>query len=174
VTWDGPGNMADASNYVSLSTYVTIWHHHYPHLKVSRPTEDICEMCYRFANRHRHPAVHNRDTSMATNSTDDGNLFQLRHCCRPSLSYPSSLSSSSSSSSLFSLIAVIAPAAANAAVAFSASAVASVATAAADAAAVAAAAVAIAVAIAVAAATTIAATAAVVDCYVFVTPPAQF
>jgi hypothetical protein len=24
VTWDGPGNMADASNYVSLSTYVTV------------------------------------------------------------------------------------------------------------------------------------------------------
>jgi len=77
VTWDGPDNMADAPNYVSLSTYVTIWRHHYRHLKVSCPAGDIYEMCYRFANRHRHFAVHNRDTSMATNSTDDGNLFQL-------------------------------------------------------------------------------------------------
>ena len=62
-----------------------------------------------------------------------------------------------------------APAAANAAIAFSASAVVAVATAA-----TAAVAVAIAVAIAVAAATTIAATAAVVDCYVFITPPLNF
>jgi len=77
VTWDGPDNMADAPNYVSLSTYVTIWRHHYRHLKVSCPAGDIYEMCYRFANRHRHFAVHNRDTSMATNSADDGNLFQL-------------------------------------------------------------------------------------------------
>jgi hypothetical protein len=77
VTWDGPGNMAGAPNYVCLSTCVTMWHHHYPHLKVSHPAEDICEMCYRFANRHCHLAVHNRDTSMATNSTDDGNLFQV-------------------------------------------------------------------------------------------------
>ena len=76
VTWDD-NNMDDAPTYVSLSTYVTMWRHHYPHLKVSRPAEDICEMCYRFANRHRHLAVHNRDTSMANNSTDDGNLFQL-------------------------------------------------------------------------------------------------
>jgi hypothetical protein len=45
VTWDGPGNMADASNYVSLSTYVTMWRDHYPHLKISCPAEDICEMC---------------------------------------------------------------------------------------------------------------------------------
>ena len=59
------------------------------------------------------------------------------------------------------LIAVIAPAAANAAVAFSA-------------AAATAATVAIAVAIAVATATTIAATAAVFDCYVFLTPPLDF
>ncbi len=77
MTWDGPDNMADAPNYVSLFTYVTMWHHHYPHLKLSHPAEDICEMCHRFANRYRHLAVHNRDTSMATNSTDDGNLFQL-------------------------------------------------------------------------------------------------
>jgi hypothetical protein len=61
------------------------------------------------------------------------------------------------------------PAAANAAVAFSASAVVAVATAA-----TAAVAVAIAVAIAVAAATTIAATTAVIDCYVFITPPLNF
>ena len=65
-----------------------------------------------------------------------------------------------------------APAVANAAVAFSASAVVAVATAAT--AATAAVAVAIAVPIAVAAATTIAATTAVVDCYVFITPPLNF
>ena len=69
----------------------------------------------------------------------------------------------------------MAPAVANAADAFSASAVAAVAAAAAAAAAaVAAAAVVIAVAIAVAAATTIAVTAALVDCYVSVTPPLDF
>ncbi len=78
VTWDG-NNMDDAPTYIGLSTYVTMWRHHYPHLKVSRPAEDICEMCYRFANRHRHLAVHNSHTLLLTNSTDDGNLFQLMH-----------------------------------------------------------------------------------------------
>ena len=99
-------------------------------------------------------------------------MGSLRHRCRPLLSYPSS------SLWLLLLIAVMAPAVANAADAFSASAVAAVAAvaaaAAAAAAAIAAAAVVIAVAIAVAAATTIAVTAAVVDCYVSVTPPLDF
>ena len=69
VTWDG-GDMADAQTYVSLSTYVTIWCHHYTHLKESHPTEDICEMCYPFAKRHHHLAVHNSHTLLSTNSTE--------------------------------------------------------------------------------------------------------
>ena len=83
----------------------------------------------------------------------------LRHRCCPLSLYPSSSSLLSSFSLSSSLIVVIAPAAANAAVAFSASAITAVTAAT------------VAVAIADAAASTIAATAAVVDCYVFVTPP---
>ena len=30
----------------------------YPHLKVSRPVEDICQYCYAFCNRHRYLANH--------------------------------------------------------------------------------------------------------------------
>ncbi len=41
MTWDG-GDKADAQTYVSLSTYVTMWRHHYPDLKVSNLAEVIC------------------------------------------------------------------------------------------------------------------------------------
>jgi hypothetical protein len=39
-------------DYVTFSTYWSTWKTLYPHMKVSRPAEDICSYCYTFANRH--------------------------------------------------------------------------------------------------------------------------
>jgi hypothetical protein len=34
----------------SWSAYCTYWNNHYPNLKVRKPTEDICNRCYKFYN----------------------------------------------------------------------------------------------------------------------------
>jgi hypothetical protein len=48
------GKAVDSREYVSLTTYYYKWKQLYPHLKVSRPAEDICQYCYAFCNRHRY------------------------------------------------------------------------------------------------------------------------
>ncbi len=40
-------------DFVTFSTYWSKWKILYPHMKVSRPAEDICSYCYTFANKHR-------------------------------------------------------------------------------------------------------------------------
>ena len=52
------GKAVDSRAYVSLTTYYYKWKQLYPHLKVSRPAEDICQYCYAFCNRHRYLANH--------------------------------------------------------------------------------------------------------------------
>jgi len=52
------GKAVDSREYVSLTTYYYKWKQLYPHLKVSRPAEDICQYCYAFCNRHRYLANH--------------------------------------------------------------------------------------------------------------------
>jgi DNA-binding transcriptional regulator GbsR (MarR family) len=41
-------------NYVSIYKYYSFWKEKYPHLKISKPAEDICNLCYQFANRHKY------------------------------------------------------------------------------------------------------------------------
>jgi hypothetical protein len=43
----------DEHDYITFPTYWSKWKMLYPHMKVSRPAEDICGYCYTFANRHR-------------------------------------------------------------------------------------------------------------------------
>lgn len=52
------GKVVDPEEFVSLSTYCSIWKREYPQLKVSRPVEDICQYCYIFAHRFRYLAKH--------------------------------------------------------------------------------------------------------------------
>ena len=64
--------------YIDLRTYVRIWKRDYPKLKVSKPAEDICELCFRFANRHRFLAKHKRMSPDETmiNSGEHDALFR--------------------------------------------------------------------------------------------------
>jgi hypothetical protein len=55
----GVGEKAvDSGEFVSLTTYYYKWKQQYPHLKVNRPAEDICQYCYAFCNCHRYLANH--------------------------------------------------------------------------------------------------------------------
>ena len=45
------GSAVDTSEFVSFPTYHTKWKRDYPNLKVSRPVEDICNLCYTFAKK---------------------------------------------------------------------------------------------------------------------------
>jgi hypothetical protein len=40
--------------YVSLSSFYRIWQRDYGHIKVSKPSEDIRNLCVAFANRHKY------------------------------------------------------------------------------------------------------------------------
>lgn len=59
---------------VCLTTYVAMWKREYPRLKVSRPAEDICEYCYRFANKHKYlsSVTSTNNLGLAGNEHDAG------------------------------------------------------------------------------------------------------
>jgi hypothetical protein len=48
----------NGKEFVSLQTYFDFWKSEYPHLKISRPVEDICLYCFAFSNWHRYLASH--------------------------------------------------------------------------------------------------------------------
>jgi hypothetical protein len=58
-----------APPYVSLNCFYSIWQRDYGHIKVSKPSEDICNLCVAFANRHKY------QLSEEANSSADGELF---------------------------------------------------------------------------------------------------
>lgn len=66
---------ADRPTIVCLSTYMNMWKRQYPHLKVSRPVEDTCGECYRFAMRHKYLAMHRNclSTDLTGSDETDGN-----------------------------------------------------------------------------------------------------
>lgn len=75
--------------YVSLSAFYRIWHRDYPHIKVSRPIEDICDQCFIFSQRYKFLSSRKRKyddadvadpdndspSSLGINSTLDATLF---------------------------------------------------------------------------------------------------
>jgi hypothetical protein len=52
--------------YVSLSCFYDVWQRDYGNIKVSKPSEDICNKCAAFANRHK---------ATSANSSADQYLF---------------------------------------------------------------------------------------------------
>ena len=67
----------DQLPHVVLSTYYCIWQRDYPKLKVSKPAEDICDLCTKFANRHAFLANHKTLSSgdANINCEEDADLF---------------------------------------------------------------------------------------------------
>ena len=63
VTWMGEG---EQPNYPDLTTFFNIWRRDFGHIKVSRSIEDICELCFKFANRH-----HYMNANDVTSAVDD-------------------------------------------------------------------------------------------------------
>ena len=48
------GSEIDSGEFVSYPTYFNKWKRDYPNMKVSRPVEDICNMCYTFAHKTKY------------------------------------------------------------------------------------------------------------------------
>jgi hypothetical protein len=70
--------IADRPKIVCMSTYMNMWKRKYPHLKVSRPVEDTCGECYRFAMRHKYLAMH-RNMSNVLPGLDDTTITADDH-----------------------------------------------------------------------------------------------
>jgi hypothetical protein len=70
--WDSPDedvdDEANSPQYVSLSCFYSVWQCNFGHIKVSKPSEDICNLCDAFANRHKY------QLSEEANSSSDGEL----------------------------------------------------------------------------------------------------
>ena len=52
------GGDIDTGEFVPYPIYSNKWKRDYPNLKVSRPVEDICNLCYMFAHHHKFFADH--------------------------------------------------------------------------------------------------------------------
>ena len=57
--------------YVSLSCFYRVWQRDFGHIKVSKPSEDICNLCVAFANRHKYKSAKDSEA----NSSADNRLF---------------------------------------------------------------------------------------------------
>jgi hypothetical protein len=63
---------AEQKPYVCLTTYRMFWAREYSYLRVSKPSEDICPLCFRFANRHRSLADHSSRSVLPNPDADEG------------------------------------------------------------------------------------------------------
>ena len=57
--------------HISLTTYYYMWQRDYDYLKVSRPAEDICSLCYQFAHRAKFMSCLGVSHTATTNDDDD-------------------------------------------------------------------------------------------------------
>jgi hypothetical protein len=57
--------------YVSLTCFYSLWRRDFGHIKVSKPSEDICNLCVAFVNRHKYKTSQDSEA----NSTADDHLF---------------------------------------------------------------------------------------------------
>ncbi len=48
------GSAINIGEFVLYPTYFNKWKRDYPNLKVSRPVDDICNLCYTFAHRTKY------------------------------------------------------------------------------------------------------------------------
>jgi hypothetical protein len=65
------GGDIDNGEFVSYTMYYLKWKRDYPNLKVRRPVEDICNICYMFAHRHKFFADHTMRHSSYYDDDDD-------------------------------------------------------------------------------------------------------
>ncbi len=65
------GSAIDIGEFVSYPTYFNKWKRDYPNLKVSRPVEDICNLCYTFAHRTKYFAGMQRRSVGGHDDGDD-------------------------------------------------------------------------------------------------------
>jgi len=68
------GNGVESNNIVSWRTFHLFWAREFPHLKVSRKREDICNLCFIFATRNQRKYI----------PTDDDNFSVLSEVSRNS------------------------------------------------------------------------------------------
>jgi hypothetical protein len=61
----------DALTIPSWKAYRNFWNKEYPDLRVSRPTEDICSLCYQFQNSFRYRKQPTTDQQTADDDADD-------------------------------------------------------------------------------------------------------
>jgi hypothetical protein len=82
------GKEVDYAEFVSLATYFSVWKRDFPHLKISRPVEDICPYCFAFTNRHRYlsnRAFGRLDTGNDVgddneeDNDDEGNMMEMEY-----------------------------------------------------------------------------------------------
>ena len=68
----------DPIPYVLLSCFYKTWKRDYPKLKVIHAVADICEQCFKSANRHTHLAQHqpNLPSALQLDSALDDILFR--------------------------------------------------------------------------------------------------
>jgi hypothetical protein len=57
--------------YVSWGCFYRVWRRDFGHIKVSKPSEDICNLCVAFANRHKYKSSEDSEA----NSAADAHLF---------------------------------------------------------------------------------------------------
>ena len=67
-SWSGEVG-EDAAPYVSLPTFYNVWKCDFAHIKVSRPTEDMCTLWFQFMNHHKY------SIGILTDSLTDSFLF---------------------------------------------------------------------------------------------------
>jgi hypothetical protein len=65
------GGRIDNGEFVSYTTYYLKWKRDYPNLKVSRPVEDICNICYMFVHCHKFFADHTMRCSRSDYDDDE-------------------------------------------------------------------------------------------------------
>ena len=78
------GNEDEGVGYLPFSTFFLIWKRDYSMLKVSRPVEDICKQCFRFAHRSKFlvtaaPTNDSATSPIMLNSSIDDMLFRPEH-----------------------------------------------------------------------------------------------
>ncbi len=68
-------NGGDINNgeFISYPTYYYKWKWDYPNLMVSRPVEDLCNLCYTFTHRHKFLADHTIRRSSCDEYDKNGN-----------------------------------------------------------------------------------------------------
>ena len=75
---------------IQWSSYFRYWGNEFSHLKVGKPSEDICSYCFMFANRHKYrsnkmSSVETEERGSASSTTDGGIIVSGRSVDEPAI-----------------------------------------------------------------------------------------